>query len=199
MPTAPEQYVNLSRYDFLVIFIGILIGLSVCKLVSFCGQLVSSQRILRLPPTHGAYLLLAFLLQVHYWWKLWDAKAIAAGTFLTFLQLLLLPIFMYFATAILCPDPLPEGPGFLEGYFAGRAKVFYLTIIAILVIGGAQGILMWHQPVQASVIRGVAALLVLPAFFTSSKPFHLGLALALLVLFIAYAFGSAQVSPAVVP
>jgi hypothetical protein len=199
MPAATEQYVNLSRYDFLVIFIGILIGLSVCKLVAFCGQLVSTRRILRLPFLHANYLLLAFLLQVHYWWTLWNAKALATGTFLTFLQLLLLPLFMYFATAILCPEPLPEEPGLLESYFAGRAKVFYWVVLAILVIGGGQGVLLWHQPIAASLIRGLAALLLLPALFTSSKRLHLGSALALLVLFVVYVCGSGRLSHLEVP
>ena len=199
MPTVHEQYVSLSRYDFLVVFMGILIGLSVGKLVSFGGQLVSGKRLMRLPFAHSTYLLLTFLLQVHYWWKLWDAKAIAMVSFLTFLYLLILPLLMYFATAILCPESLSDQAGSLEGYFAERAKVFYLVIIAILVVGALQGIFFWDQPYQAAILRVVAVLLVLPGFFISARPFHSWLAISLLVLFFIYVFGAEHFSHPVAP
>jgi hypothetical protein len=199
MPTTPEQYVSLSRYDFLVVFIGILVGLSVGKLVSFVGQLVSSKQLKRLSFTHSTYLLLMFLLQVHYWWKLWDAKAIGTVSFLTFLQLLILPMLMYFATAILCPEPTPDQPGFLEDYFTKRAGAFYSAVMAILVIGALQGIFLWHQPYQASVLRGVAALLVLMGIFISAKPFQLLLAVFLTVLFFIYVIGSGHFSHPAMP
>ena len=164
MPTTSEHYVSLSHYDFLVVFIGILVGLSVGKLVSFVGQLVSGRRLMHLSFAHSTYLLLIFFLQVQYWWKLWDAKVIATVSFLAFLQLLTLPILMYVATAVLCPEPLPEQTGFLESYFSARAKAFYLVVILILVIGALQGIFFWNQPFQAAVIRGIAIFLILPGF-----------------------------------
>jgi hypothetical protein len=199
MLESTEKYVSLSRYDFLVVFIGILIGLSVSKLVSFSGQLIATKRLPRLPLAHGAYLLVAFLFQVHYWWTLWDAKILDKSSFLTFLQLLLLPILMYFATAILCPKLLPDEAGSLEGYFAGRAKVFLLTVFVILLVGGLQGIFLWNQPYQACIVRGVAAVMVLFGIFIPSKRFHSWLAISLLFLFVVYIFGTRRFSHAIVP
>jgi len=110
--------------------------------------------------------------------------------FPAFLHLLLLPLLMYFATAILCPEPLSDQPGSLEGYFGERAKIFYLVVMAILVVGALQGIFFWNQPYPATILRAVAALLVLLGFFVSARPFHSWLAIILLVLFVIYVYGA---------
>jgi hypothetical protein len=199
MPTEPEQFVSISRYDFLVVFIGILVGLSVGKLVSFIGHLVSSRQLQRLPLAHGTLLVIAFLFQVHYWWKLWDARAIATGTFLMFLQLLLLPLLLYLAIAVLCPKPLSDAPGTLERYFSENSKGFYTLVMAILIVGGVQGVCLWNQPYQASVLRGVGLVLVLLGFFTSSRRLHAGLTILLLVLFLVYMFGADRFAHALAP
>jgi len=178
MQPSPEHYVNLSRYDFLVIFIGVIIGLSVGHLVSFAGRFLSSDKPHKIAFAHKIYLVLLFFLQVHYWWTLWPEKVIGNTDFFTYIYLLALPLLMYVATSILCPESF-ERLDLFENYLSDRATKFYIVV-------ALQGIFIWRQDPVNSIIRAAGFLLVLPAFFTPSKRFHIALSLTLLILFFVY-------------
>jgi hypothetical protein len=188
MQEVTEHFVSLSRYDYLVVFIGILMGLSVGKIVSFVGALVSARKVSRVTLIHGLYLALMFVLQVHYWWSLWHGRSIGEAQFFIFLYLLILPLLMYVATSILCPEWAISEEHNFEEYLAGHARLFYLIIAGILLVGAIQGAFYWHQPLSATIIRGVALALILPALFISNKTYHTTVALVLFILFIVYIF-----------
>jgi len=186
----PETYVSLSRYDFLVVFIGILVGLSVAKLVSFLGQLASGEKPNKLSATHWTYLALLFLMQVHYWWALWFAKAIGEANLLVFFQLLAPPLLMYLATAILSPEGMVAEAKPLQQYFEQRAKAFYTVLIALFVISTEQGIFIWHQPPQAIVLKVIFIVLTVIALLVSSTRFRLIVALVQFLVSLIYVIGS---------
>ena len=190
-----ERYVHLSRYDFLTIFVGIFIGLAVGKLVSFIGQIAASKESTKIPPAHGIYICLMFFLLVHYWWTLWEAKAIGVSSFYVFIYLLALPLLMYIATAILCPESMISEGKTMENYLHERKITFYSIIEAILLVGAIQGIFIWHQSVVAVALRIVAAMSILPVAFSRSRRAHLWLSITLFVLFIVYTLTSSHLYP----
>lgn len=55
----------LRDFNFLIVFIGVIVGLSVGQLMTFSGHLVSSLPKLRISCTHGIYLVLLFLSQTY--------------------------------------------------------------------------------------------------------------------------------------
>jgi|GEM_PF-5770651 len=176
---------KLSRFDFLIVFIGIILGLSVGHFVSFLGRILAIEKPPKIEAPHAVYLVILFLTQVHYWWTLWDARLIESLDYFSYIYLLALPMLLYLATSILCP--ISENGVTLKNWsFVKYSSRFYVVFECILLVGMLQGIFIWDQPVLNSALRGIAAIVLVPAFFTSEKKVHFSISLFMLCSFFVY-------------
>jgi hypothetical protein len=135
----------------------------------------------------GAWTGLQFILHILLWWQMWTVQEASTLSFLTYLYLLLGPIFLFLGTSLLLPD-LPEGPlDLAEHYERGRKPFFTVTLLfwlwALFLGVVLEGSFRPAAPLLAT-FAGVTAVLR----FTASGKVHLVLTLfswALIVLFIA--------------
>lgn len=187
------QYVLLqpTRLDFLIVLIGVVVGLSIGRLVTFSGQIIINRDVVSWHPTFMIYMLALFTYQIFYWWSAWDLKGDAqladSFTFLSYGRLLLMPLFIYGATAVLCKDLRDIEEFSMKEHFTAQARAFYLLVAALIFTAILQEIFLfektWADNQIEFIIRGSAFLIVIVAFCIRpdlSQIFHLLLSLVIL-------------------
>ncbi|MEM1294708.1 MAG: hypothetical protein AAGH89_05040 [Verrucomicrobiota bacterium] len=189
------RYVLLqpTRLDFLIVLIGVVVGLSIGRLVSFSGQIIINRDVVNWHPTFLIYMLALFTYQIFYWWSAWELKGDPNlekdFTFLSYGRLLLMPLFIYGATAVLCKDLRDVEEFSMKDHFTDQARAFYLIVASLIFTALLQEIFLfkrtWANDQMELALRGSALLVVLVAFFirpSLSQIFHLLLALVILGL-----------------
>tara|TARA_R110002096_G_scaffold403766_4_gene601366 strand:+ start:1327 stop:2064 length:738 start_codon:yes stop_codon:yes gene_type:complete len=195
------QYVLIqpTRLDFLIVLIGVVVGLSIGRLVTFSGQIIINRDVVTWHPTFLIYMLALFTYQIFYWWSAWDLKGqpqLAEDfTFLSYARLLLMPLFIYGATAVLCKDLRDVEEFSMKEHFTDQARAFYLIVGALIVTALLQAIFLWDKTWENNqselALRGIAFLIVLTAFFlrpNHSQIFHLFLSLVILGLLVYFIY-----------
>ena len=189
------QYVLIEpgRLDFLIVLLGVVVGLSIGRLVSFTGQIINNRDVVSFHPTFIVYLLCLFFYQIYYWWAVWELKENAEEfrdlSFLSYFRLLLMPLFLYGATAVMCKDLHDAEEFSMKNHFSAHAKAFYFIVGALIVTALLQSIFLWGKswPEDQTelIIRGAAFMLVFVAFWIKpdfTQAFHFVLSLMVLAV-----------------
>ncbi len=197
-----ETYVLVApdRLDFLIVLIGVVVGLSIGRLVTFGGQVINNRDVVKWHPTFLIFLVCCFLFQIFHWWSVWDIKESAMKgvpkfkdlSFLSYFRLLLAPIFLYGATAVLCKDLRDTEEFSMKEHFTTHARIFYLLVAALIVTVMLQSRNLWGTEwgEMSMILRGIALVLVFIALIIPprlTQTFHLLLSamiLGVLVYFI---------------
>jgi len=195
--TSSEMAVPINdaeRIDFLIVLIGVILGLSIGKLVNFAGDFLYHRKNGKASWTHGLFLLSMFLFQVYYWWDMWELKTtlMKGGIdFWIFIRMLLIPLCLYCSTALLCPRlQYPSGGEKLSmrDLFEEHCRPFYLFWIVLCVIGISQGMDIrkesFHDP--QIYLRITAGILFLIGFLVKKNWLNNLLAVLVFGLLILY-------------
>lgn len=164
----------MSRPDFLLPFVGIIVGLGVADLLlSVHRSIRRGRRWHWLPASWAA---LTFVCVLMYWWVL--AEVIVdeeIGTFFGFAFHLGSPILLFLACAAVLPDDPTDDRPLLDYYFDNRRYFFGLLAAYFVHIALDYGFnyATWSQPPPWFCL-GLAAL-VLPLAFSDKRGVHVAL------------------------
>ncbi len=193
MTLSPMLASVVSRSEYLSVVIGLIVGLSLTRILVCISSSLPKKEGDRWSLTHSILLTAAFILQVKYWWDLYDAKVIEEVSFWGYLAILLVPLLMYLATAALTPEfhrDFREKVDYVE-FFEQRRDVFYLFVMGVLVTIMAQGIFIWKdfEDPGAQIFYLIRASVILVIFILHrirAAVVQIGLAFFLLIAMIAY-------------
>lgn len=167
--------------------IGIVLGLSIAKLLQGAVKLIQHPGRTRPYWVHLLWALYLFLLLTHFWWWEYRLKEVAVWSFQAYFFLILF-ITMYFTLcALLFPDDLKDYEGSYADYFYSRKKWFYGVLAASFIADVVDTLLKgkdyflqatWEYPVRNS----VHVVLCLIAMWITNRKFHA----ALVIIFILY-------------
>jgi len=188
---------NPDVYLHVRVIIGIILGLSVSRLLSGLSRF--AQHPLRNPVfvTHLLWVAFAFLCVVHFWWFEFYLASVSEWTFELYIFIIFYSSLYFVLCAILFPDSLAEYAGY-EDYFMSRRKWFYGLIAAIFLVDlvdtAIKGSAHFHSfgfvyPAR-NIIYAVVAII---AMFVADKRFHLAIAilgLAFQIFWILRAFST---------
>ncbi len=171
-----------DRVETLIVLIGVLLGLSIGKFVTGVGQMLVARAKVTFSFSYVLFLTALFIYQVYYWWSVWDLQDVDSIGFIAYLRLLLIPLFLYCATAIMMPD-FSKGEGFdMSQHFYDHSRVFFTIVTALVITGISQGYFFWeHRGIQIW-IRFAALAVVAPGMFLRFKKLNLITGLLLLVV-----------------
>jgi len=124
--THPDVFVHVR------IIIGMVLGLSITRLVTGLARFVQHPKRDNIYPIHFAWVLFLLVTIIHFWWFEFGLSAIQRWTFEIYLFLIAYAILFAFLSAILFPDRMDEYKGY-EDYFQSRRKWFY-GLLALLFI-----------------------------------------------------------------
>lgn len=117
---------DFRAFAFIIALAAVVNGLGMTRLLIGLAEYL--RRRAHVEVTHsrlfGAWAGFQFVMHILLWWQLWTVQQISVLTFLTYLYLLLGPIFLFLSTSLLLPD-VPEGPVDLGEHFAEIRKPYF--------------------------------------------------------------------------
>lgn len=162
----------MEKFNHLVTLVGVILGLAMTQVLSGLVDYVQHRHRVRWYWVQVVWMLILFLLQVQYWYTLFDAQELG-GHFGRYVAALLFPTIMYLACGTLVPRVPDQGTLDLYArYYLNHRWFFGLCVLGLLALG-AQEQLVFGKPwseLTASVsnvgtyrLAGVVLLLVLVA------------------------------------
>jgi len=191
--TNPDVYLHVR------VIIGIVLGLSVSRLLSGVSRFAQHPLRNRVFATHLIWVAFAFLCVVHFWWFEFHLATIHTWTFELYAFVIFYASLYFVLCAILFPDSLEDYSGYAD-YFMSRRKWFYGLIAAIFLVDlvdtAIKGSAHFHSLGIIYPARNVIYIVVaIAAMFVSDKRFHLViaiLALSFQIFWILRAFSTLQ-------
>ncbi len=130
---AGTSYPNPEAYIHIRTIVGIVIGLSMTRLLTGVARLVQHPGRTPLYPVHLAWVLFILLYVVEFWWWEFRLSRLTLWTFPVYLFVILYAGLFVFLGALLFPDDLSGYTGFKD-YFLSRRKWFFGLLAATFLI-----------------------------------------------------------------
>ena len=148
---------------YTTVLIGIVLGMAIARIVSFIGRIVVRSHYSKLTITHTVWTFGLLLLIVQSWWAMsTDWEFSKADTLIKLTFLLVSPILLYLASAVLCPDIAKDEEFDLDKYHFKANTAFFVIIGLLFVVLIPEAILMNKCGValfeRENIMRLVAAL-----------------------------------------
>jgi hypothetical protein len=115
------------------IIVGMVLGLSLARLVNGMTRFVQHPGRDRIDPIHLGWTVFMLSAIVHFWWYEFELSNIAAWTFELYFFVLLYAMLFVAVASLLFPDKMEEYDGFGD-YFQSRRRWFYglLTVLFLV-------------------------------------------------------------------
>jgi len=180
---------DFRAFAFIIALAAVVNGLGMTRLlIGFAEYL---RRRSQVEVTHsrlfGAWAGFQFVLHILLWWQMWTVQQIPVLTFLTYLYLLLGPIFLFLSTSLLLPD-LPEGPVDLREHYDRTRKPYFTVGLLFWLWGALLGLALEGAFRPAAPLLALFAGIMLILRATDNRAIHAVLAIAswlLMMVFIA--------------
>ena len=179
----------MNLFEFLLVVVSIVLGLGITELLSglaglFRGDFVTGR-------LHVLWMLFVFQIQVQMAWGLWALRSREEWLYPEFLLLLLGPILLYMAAAVLFPT-VAGSDETLDDYLMARRRPFFLLMAAYVAFSAlyARFLLNSELKLIPTTFRLIAFALFIVLAITDKRRVHLllGLALFLSQLWFTYLF-----------
>lgn len=152
---------KLETYS--TVLIGIVLGMAVARIVGFFGNVLVRAKHSMITLSHGVWLVGLLLLIIQSWWAMqsdWDFNNVNSLWKITFL--LVSPILLYFASAVLCPDLPDRKTDFdVATHHVSVRNIFFFTLGVLFIVFIPEAMLMSRCPIglldRDNVMRVAAA------------------------------------------
>jgi hypothetical protein len=176
--TNPDVYLHIR------VIIGIVLGLSVSRLLNGLSRFAQHPLHNKVFATHLVWVAFAFLCVVHFWWFEFHLASARVWTFELYIFVIGYASLYFVLCAILFPDTMAEYSGYAD-YFMSRRRWFFGLIAAIFLVDlvdtAIKGSAHFHAYGIIYPIRNVTfAVMAIVAMFVSDRRFHLALAISAL-------------------
>jgi hypothetical protein len=139
MPPLP---VHLDQFVHIRIIVGMVLGLSLSRLVTGLARFVQHPKRDPIYLIHLGWVLFLLLAIIHFWWYEFGLSTIEQWTFQLYFFVILYAILFALISSLLFPDHMDEYSGY-EDYFQSRRRWFYglltLTFLVDLIDTAIKG------------------------------------------------------------
>jgi len=148
------------------IIIGMILGISVARLVSGVTRFIQDPGRDRIYPAHLGWFLFLFLSIIHFWWFEFALTRIERWTFPVYFMLICYAVLFVMLATLLLPDQVTEvsGKRIHEDSFRHRRRLFYILLLGLFLVDVldtlAKGpdyyrhVYGWTYPVRQSFLIG---------------------------------------------
>jgi hypothetical protein len=180
----------VDAYEYVVVWVSIVLGLAVTQLLSGVGELYRTHKRVRTYWLHTAYAITVLVFTLLLAWMYWNYRAVPEWSFFGFLLYLSPAIALYFLAVITTPAAGSEAAGDLRAYYYANRTGFFGAFAAALFLASSNAYLLRGVPLldPSMGLRLVALLLLLAAMRSSSERAHtviFALVTAVLIVFSA--------------
>lgn len=128
-----HQTIDPAAYFHVRIVLGMVLGLSVARLLSGVAVFVQHPGRYKVSWLHLGWTLQLFLLVIHFWWFEYQLRSIAHMTFPIYFFVILYGSSYYILCTLLYPSDIDEYTGY-EDYFLTRRTWFFGLLAAVEVV-----------------------------------------------------------------
>jgi len=130
----------LSAFEFLSVFVAVIMGLAVTRLLSAVGSSIRHRDSITGHWVHSLWAVNVLLYVVSIWWALFAWNQLPEWDYFLFLFLVLYAIVLYLLTDVLYPDQITDGLN-LETHFIRHRSAFFWLLLAAVVLDMPETIL----------------------------------------------------------
>jgi len=178
----------MNLFEFLLIFVSILLGLGITELLSGVVRILRGE--LPAGRLHTLWILIVFLVQGQLAWGLWLLRSMDEWRYPEFLLLLSGPILLYMAAAVLFPAAASSGD--LDTHLMRRRRAFFLLMLSYVCFTALFEFFLLDNGLELvpTAFRLIAAALLAALAISDGRRLHWVLALAVLAsqLWFTYAY-----------
>lgn len=165
LPATTDQFIHIRT------ILGVVMGLSVTRLLTGLAKLIQHPGRVRLYPLHLAWVAFLFLTVIHFWWFQFSLEYIRSWKFEFYFFLICYAALFFLQCAILFPDDMAEYWGFRH-YFHARQRWFYGLLALLTAVDAADT--LW---------KGMDHFVSLGSFYLIRESLMIGMALAAMFIY----------------
>ncbi len=165
---------QLDKFNFIIVLVSIILSLGLSKLIAGIGYIVEHRKKVSVYPLHLMAITLVFLLQMQFWWALFDERQIESWNFFMFLFFSLAPLLYYLISELLVPHKDNADEMNFAEYYWRRNQIVYFLGIAVEINKSISDLLLFQDAVhwEQHLIRGVAVGLLLVMIVVQKQRIH---------------------------
>lgn len=151
----------MDAFSYLSVLNSIVLGLALASLLAgFAGMIRARSRIKMYWPL-PAQMVFLFLLQIQIWWALFALHEIPHWNFAGFIVVVMQPVTVYFATAILVPDIRPGEMLDLRTAYFRETRWYFAVLLLVLIDSVAKNIVLYRRIQSGVDLAGHVAFAIL--------------------------------------
>ena len=124
----------MTPFEYLSVLISIVLGLGLTELLAGLQRLVHARDRVGFHWLPLAWSALVFVILVQWWWAAFGFRGQTEWNFLSFLLVLLVPVLLYLAAALVLPPAQSVGRYDLRAHYFGIHRIFFLVIAGATVL-----------------------------------------------------------------
>jgi hypothetical protein len=171
---------SVNVFEFLLVIVSIVLGLGITELLAglvriLRGELVAGR-------LHALWMFVILQLQVQLAWGLWGLRSKVEWQYPEFLLLLLAPVLLYLAAAVIFPGV--ETAERLDAHLIRRRRPLFLLLTGYLIVAALFSWVLFDEDLTltAAIIRLPAIAILATLAITERPRVHLVLGLVVLAL-----------------
>jgi len=182
----------VSAFEYLSVFISIILGLAVVHLLGGVSLLLDQRVVARIFWVHMAWVLNMFSLITWVWWANWQLNGVESFSPAHYVSMVLFSVVLYLMCGLLFPVRGKEVENFYEQFEINRTRFFYLgevLLVAALLKGYVdRQVLSEPDTLERTVMFATLAVLFGIASRSRSRVFHGALAVVFFALTLRWIF-----------
>jgi len=123
-PATTHPLLHADVFTHVRIIIGMVLGLSLARLINGVMQFVQHPELSRIYPVHLGWVIFLLISIIHFWWFEFYLSTLAVWHFAGYLFVIVYAMLFVALAALLFPDRMNEYDGF-QDYFEKRKRWFY--------------------------------------------------------------------------
>jgi len=178
----------MSDFEYLSVLISIVLGLGITNILGGLAGIVRQRHRLKIYAPVPITLVTLFLIHVQTWWTLFGLRGMRRWTIVEFLVVLIQPVFLYLASAMLVPDLAGNEVVDLRTDYHRERRWFFGIMLLLVLCSLARPVILSGQLTGAADLVGHAVFLAAIAvgFVSANDRVHNIVAPFMLAFFIAY-------------
>lgn len=178
----------MEAFSYVSVVFSVVIGLGLSHLLTGAVELFKARGRVTFYWVHLLWVALTFVGHIFLWWTMWNLRLLRGWDFFSFLLLLLAPVLLYVAAALLIPKVEPGLPIDLREYFYENHSAFFGVSAAFTALLSAENWLLTGRmsPAPAMAIFVVWFVLLCVSAVVRNARYHAAVALLVGLLFLLF-------------
>jgi hypothetical protein len=175
----------LDLFEFILVITSVVYALAMAQVLTGVGRLAQTEATIRWYLPHTVWMLILFLSILVMWWAGWEFRAVV-WIFPKYLFMLISPVSLFFATALIIPQRIAEHEVNLEKHFMKIRRPVIWSFFAALISQFIDGPVLASEPLwfPGRVIQIVVLCVVLGGAFTVKRQLQTALSFGVLLFFL---------------